>query len=275
MDYIDKPLIRSDLRRKLGKEYYILKRKARDAFSGVRWAKIRPPEGRLYPLMEHRSIILRPLKDVEMYLQENKRTNLKLALVHLNGMMIAPGETFSVWHNVGRTSLAKGYLEGLVLHQGQICKGIGGGLCQLGNLLFWLVAHSPLTITERHRHTFDVFPDTHRQVPFGAGATLSYNYIDFRFRNDTCDTYYLELWMDDTYLWGRLSADAPPLCAYRVEERDHRVTQQWWGGYTRHNRIVQVATYPDGRVTERQLVENHAIMMYNPILSPPYEGKEG
>ena len=180
-----------------------------------------------------------------------------------------------MWHNVGRTSQAKGYLEGLVLHQGQICKGIGGGLCQLGNLLFWLVAHSPLTITERHRHTFDVFPDTHRQVPFGAGATLSYNYIDFRFRNDTCDTYYLELWMDDTYLWGRLSADAPPLCTYRVEERDHRVTQQWWGGYTRHNRIVQVATYPDGRVTERQLVENHAIMMYNPILSPPYEGKEG
>ena len=108
MDYIDKPLIRSDLRRKLGKEYYILKRKARDAFSGVRWAKIRPPEGRLYPLMEHRSIILRPLKDVEMYLQENKRTNLRLALVHLNGMMIAPGETFSVWHNVGCTSQAKG-----------------------------------------------------------------------------------------------------------------------------------------------------------------------
>ena len=112
MDYIDKPLIRSDLRRKLGKEYYILKRKARDAFSGVRWAKIRPPEVCLYPLMEHRPIILRPLTDVEMYLQENKRTNLMLTLAHLNSMKIASGGTFRVCHSRGRTSQAMGSTEG-------------------------------------------------------------------------------------------------------------------------------------------------------------------
>jgi vancomycin resistance protein VanW len=47
-------------------------------------------------------------------------------------------------------------------------------------LTFWIFAHSPLLITERHRHSFDVFPDVNRKVPFGAGATLSYNYIDFR-----------------------------------------------------------------------------------------------
>ena len=188
-------------------------------------------------------------------------------------MRICPGETCSVWRSVGRTSRAKGYLEGLVLHQGQIRKGIGGGLCQLGNLLFWLVAHSPLTITERHRHTFDVFPDVHRSVPFGAGATLSYNYIDFRFRNDTDQPFYLELWMDDTYLWGRLSTEGRHTCSYHVEERDHRVVQQMWGGYTRHNRIVRITTYPDGTTSEQLLVENHAIMMYSPILSPPYGTK--
>nr|WP_315125029.1 VanW family protein [uncultured Porphyromonas sp.] len=270
MDYIDQPLIRGDLRRRLGREYYILRRKVEDLASGTRWARLAPPQEKLYPLMEHHSLILRPLKDVDMYLQENKRTNLRLAIAHLDGMRICPRETCSVWRSVGRTSRAKGYLEGLVLHQGQIRKGIGGGLCQLGNLLFWLVAHSPLTITERHRHTFDVFPDVHRSVPFGAGATLSYNYIDFRFRNDTDQPFYLELWMDDTYLWGRLSTEGEHLCRYRVEERDHRVVQQMWGGYTRHNRIVRITTYPDGMEREQLLVENHAIMMYSPILSPPY-----
>jgi putative vancomycin B-type resistance protein vanW len=43
-----------------------------------------------------------------------------------------------------------------------------------------------------------------------------------------------------------------------------------WGGYTRHNRIVRITTYPDGMEREQLLVENHAIMMYSPILSPPY-----
>lgn len=127
MDYIDQPLIRGDLRRRLGREYYILRRKVEDLASGTRWARLAPPQEKLYPLMEHHSLILRPLKDVDMYLQENKRTNLRLAIAHLDGMRICPGETCSVWRSVGRTSKAKGYLEGLVLHQGQIRKGIGGG----------------------------------------------------------------------------------------------------------------------------------------------------
>lgn len=267
MDYIVKPLVRSQWRRWLGREYYIVRRHLSDLCTSPRWASrasIRPSQ--LYTLMEHRSVILRPLRDVEMYLQENKRTNLRLAIEQLDGLVIRPGETFSVWRHVGRPTARKGYLEGLVLSQGQICKGIGGGLCQLGNLLFWLFAHSPLTIVERHRHTFDVFPDVNRTIPFGAGATLSYNYIDLRATNQTEHTLVLDLWLDDTYLYGRLSIDSPIDYEYRVEERDHRIVSQPWGGYTRHNRIYQVCRYRDGSTAERLLVENHAIMMYTPIL---------
>lgn len=269
MDYVVKPVIRNLWRRRLGKEYYIMRRKFTDVFSTIRWSKLADmPTGPMFLVKEHRSMILRPLRNVDMYLQENKRTNLKLAIAHLNGMLIAPGETLSVWHNVGRPSARKGYLEGLTLYQGQICKGIGGGLCQLGNLLFWIFAHSPLSIVERYRHSFDVFPDVNRKIPFGAGATLSYNYIDFRVKNDTEDTFYLELWMDKDYLYGRLLVDRPLGCVYRVEERNHRIVSQPWGGYTRHNQIYQICHYDDGEEVERLLVENHAIMMYKPILPP-------
>lgn len=261
--------MRAPWRRRLGREYYILKRKMRDIFGGTRWAKKRRVTTTFHPIKEHSSMILRPLKDVEMYLQENKRTNLQLAIKHLNGIVIRPGETFSVWHKVGRPTASKGYLEGLVLHQGQVTKGVGGGLCQLGNLLFWMFAHTPLRVVERHRHSFDVFPDVNRNVPFGAGATLSYNYIDLRVYNPTEKTYLVELWTDETHLHGRVSADVPQQETYRIEERDHRVVTQYWGGYTRHNRIVQVVKHPDGREHEQLLVENHAIMMYNPMLSPP------
>jgi vancomycin resistance protein VanW len=202
-----------------------------------------------------------------MILQENKRQNLALALDKLHLILIKPGETFSIWKNVGRPTRSKGYLEGLILHQGKVERGIGGGLCQLGNLLFWMIAHSPLEITERHRHSFDVFPDVNRKIPFGAGATLSYNYIDFQFTNTTPYLFQLELWLDDTHLNGRLVCDCSLKESYQLEERHHRFEQQIWGGYTRHNQLFKITKDATGFCHEELFVENHALMMYTPFLA--------
>ncbi len=266
MNEIVQPVSRTPLRRMLGKEFYCLKRRIGWWFGNVNWAKVSKIEECSFLVFEHRSLILRPLKDVDMQLQENKRVNLALAIRHLDGMVIRPNETFSIWKNVGRTTKRKGYLPGLILNQGKIATGTGGGLCQLGNLLTWIIAHSPLTITERFRHSYDVFPDVNRKVPFGAGATLSYNYIDFQFKNTTKYTFQLKLWMDDRYLYGALFSNESLNTVYRVEERDHIMKQQMWGGYSRHNRIVQIATTKD-TIVENELFVNHAIMMYNPFLT--------
>ncbi len=155
-----------------------------------------------------------------------------------------------------------------MLHNGRIEKGIGGGLCQLGNLLYWMALHSPLTIAERFRHGFDVFPDVNRTIPFACGATLAYNYIDLQLRNDTSDTYQIKLWLDDEYLHGELLADKPPESNYDVFETDHLIKLQPWGGYTRHNRIWQRSTsLIDGGSETHLVTENHAIMMYEPLLT--------
>ena len=60
----------------------------------------------------------------------------------------------------------------MVLFLGQIGGDIGGGLCQLSNLIFWMTLHTPLTVTERYRHSHDVFPDANRTQPFGSGGHL-------------------------------------------------------------------------------------------------------
>ena len=267
-DQVIQPIKRHKLRRKLGRVFYRTKRKLSYLKSKKNWAKARPlPEDR-NTTMEHRSMILRPLKDVDMYLQENKRTNLALAIKHINGVHIKPGEVFSFWKLVGNPSKKKGYLEGLVLNQGKIEKDTGGGLCQLGNLIFWMVIHSPLDIVERHRHGFDVFPDINRKVPFGAGATLSYNYIDLQIQNNTEDNFYLEFWLDETHLNGRISCSREFDRKYQIEERNHIFQQQTWGGYTRHNQIFQLEfDLDDNLLSERLIVENHAIMMYPPFLN--------
>lgn len=262
----------------LGKEYYIARRALEwrmDEILGRKvWARqLKSGDadvagGKFFEhvVFEHRSLILRELAGLDMQLQVNKRRNLELAIEHLNDVVIRQGETFSIWRNVGRPTRRKGYLEGLVLKQGQLSSGVGGGLCQLGNLLFWMFAHCPLRVTERYRHGYDVFPDVGRKVPFGAGATLAYNYIDLQVVNETMDDYKVELWLDDEFLYGRLLCERPLEREYRVEERNHLIRQQFWGGYSRHNEIVQVVTDRDGNETERLLVTNDAIMMYAPLL---------
>lgn len=264
---IEKPIQKSDFRRKLGKEYYIFKRKLENAFSKEKFTKQFPENSNIkHSVFKHSSMILRPLKDVEMYLQHNKKKNLELAIEKINNTIIYPNETFSFWNLVGKPTAKKGYLEGLILNQGKVDKGIGGGLCQLGNLLFWIFAHSPLNITERHRHTFDVFPDVNRKVPFGAGATLSYNYIDFKVKNLTENTFRIKLWIENDYLFGELFSLEKINSSFRVEERNHIVKQQFWGGYSRHNQIYKIETDENENSTEILLVENHALMMYNPFI---------
>ncbi len=265
---VERPIERSRLRKWAGREYYVLRRRLKWAGERRRIARTFSTETLEHPLTAHRSFLLRPLKDVDMYLQHNKVTNLRLAIERMDGVVIKPGETFSIWYLVGRPTARRGFLEGLVLNNGKIDKGIGGGLCQLGNLLYWMALHSPLTVTERWRHGFDVFPDINRTIPFACGATLSFNYIDLQITNETNLAFQLKLWLDEEYLNGEVRGNRPATEDFSVFETDHIIKQQWWGGYTRHNRIWQRRTDKEtGGVSEQLIAENHAIMMYNPLLT--------
>lgn len=77
-----------------------------------------------------------------MELQRNKLVNLRLASAQINGLVVQPGETFSFWKLVGEPSAKRGYLDGLVISAGKLGRGVGGGLCQLANLIHWLVLNS-------------------------------------------------------------------------------------------------------------------------------------
>ncbi|MFD1552140.1 vancomycin resistance protein [Putridiphycobacter roseus] len=263
-----KPIKRHPLRRALGKEFFCLKRKWHWYSDKTKYAKeIRHVK---YPIeiTQHQSFLLKPLQNVDMQLQRNKTTNLAIAIKKFNGIVIKPGETFSFWKLVGRPSKLKGYLPGLVLSDGQIKSGIGGGLCQLGNLLFWMSMHTPLTIKQRYRHSYDVFPDVNRKVPFGSGATLAYNYIDLQIYNGSDQAFQLNVWLEKRFLRGSISTEIALKHTYHVFEKEHKFELQWWGGYTRHNEIWRNVIHKvSAETTEELVTENHAIMMYNPLLN--------
>lgn len=95
-----------------------------------------------YRVSSHESILLRTLGDADMRLQHNKVTNLKLASSRIDGVVIKPGETFSLWRLVGWPTAKKGYVTGMLLSNGKVMEGIGGGLCQTANLIYWMALHS-------------------------------------------------------------------------------------------------------------------------------------
>lgn len=265
---VAKPQKRSALRKFLGKEFFILKRQWQWFLERKGFAKINTNTTLPHSLIKHRSFLLRPLKNVDMYLQHNKVINLKLAIQHLHKVLILPGQSFSIWQLVGRPTKSKGYLDGLTLDNGNISKGTGGGLCQLGNLLYWMALHTPLTIKERWRHSFDVFPDINRTIPFACGATLSYNYVDLQLQNNTTETFQIHLWLDEEYLNGEITCSKDLKLKYEIYETDHLFQSQWWGGYTRHNKIwKKITQLTNGSITEELVAENNAIMMYNPLLN--------
>lgn len=262
------PVRRSWLRLRLGKAYYAGKRYLLWCLPKYIWAKQRQQERLPAVQASHATPLLRHLRGEEMVWQENKVTNLKLAVSRLDGLILKPGETFSYWRLIGRPTARKGYKEGMVLFLGRIGGDIGGGLCQLSNLIFWMTLHTPLTVTERYRHSHDVFPDSNRTQPFGSGATCAYPHRDLMIRNDTDRPYQLCLRVGETHLEGAWRSVEPPSLRFRIVERDARIDQAPWGGYIRHNQLWrEVRDLSDTLLEEQYLCTNDAIMMYSPLLA--------
>lgn len=200
---MEKPKKRSLLRAKCGMFYYKTKRKLLWCRMRRQFATQRPTE--LLPQVQfsHHTPLLRKLKDVDMELQYNKVVNLRLAAEKIDHVILYPGQTFSFWYLVGKTSAKKGYKEGMVLKNGTVGRGIGGGLCQMTNLIYWMTLHTPLTVVERYRHGYDVFPDSGRTQPFASGATCYYPHLDLMIRNDTKEPYQLHVFVGETDLEGQ------------------------------------------------------------------------
>ncbi|MCL2620082.1 MAG: VanW family protein [Defluviitaleaceae bacterium] len=271
---VEKPKHRSPLRLTLGKAYFRGRRRLDWWSSDIKFAKLRP-DTFTNQHFAHQTPLLRRLKDVDMFLQHNKIINLGIAIEKVNGVVIYPDETFSYWRLIGKPTRKKGYVDGMLLDKGRVRMGVGGGLCQLSNLIYWMTLHTPLTVTERHRHSFDVFPDSGRSQPFGSGATCFYNYVDLMIKNETDQPFKLSLHMNDTHLVGEWHSTKSPKFCYEIYEKSHTIQSQYWGGYTRHNVIHRRVLDPSGQIHNDQFVtENHAIMMYNPLLSENNLGED-
>lgn len=110
-----KPIHRSNLRLRIGSRYFRTRRWFLWHSRKIRFAKVRPDAKCKYQCVVHSTPLFRNLKDVDMWLQENKVHNLRIAVANLNGVVLMPGETFSYWKCIGNPTRRKGYMEGMLL----------------------------------------------------------------------------------------------------------------------------------------------------------------
>ena len=244
-------------------------RNLKDLLSSEKFAREHTEKELPNIVKSHSSVLVRKLNGVDIKLQENKVTNIELACKKVNGIIIHPGETFSYWKTVGKATEKEGYKEGLVISRGRLISGYGGGLCQMANMIHWLVLNSPLTVTELHHHSDALFPDERRTVPFGTGTSVYYNNVDYRFKNTTdCDVQIL-VWVDDGYLCGELRSEKVYPCRYRLVEEDHHFAKEG-DKYYRISKVYRIVTdrQTNEQVAKELILDNHSEVMYDYSLIP-------
>jgi vancomycin resistance protein YoaR len=116
--------------------------------------------------------------------------NIKTAGEKFLGLLVAPGETFSMGNALGDISLDNGYTEALIIYGNQTIKGVGGGVCQVSTTLFRTAFFSGFPILERHAHAYRVSYyelTAHGRDPSFAGldATVYFPLVDLKFKNDS------------------------------------------------------------------------------------------
>jgi len=132
---------------------------------------------------------------------KNRRLNIAVGAAAVNGLLIKPGEEFSLVKTLGEVDAANGYLPELVIKENKTIPEYGGGLCQVGTTVFRAALESGLPITARRNHSYRVA----YYEPAGMDAAVYIPNPDVRFLNDTAnyiliqsriegDDFYFDFW---------------------------------------------------------------------------------
>jgi vancomycin resistance protein YoaR len=134
----------------------------------------------------------------------NRKQNIKVGAETLNGMLIEPGQEFSLVEALGEINAETGYLEELVIKGNETIPEYGGGLCQISTTIFRTALASGLPITERHNHSYRVS----YYEPAGTDSTIYNPSPDLKFINDTKNYIMIQYKINDNDLsfdfWGTL-----------------------------------------------------------------------
>jgi vancomycin resistance protein YoaR len=98
----------------------------------------------------------------------------------VNGVLVRPGETFSVNAFVGPRTRDKGFVSDATIQNGEFVDEIGGGVSQLATTMFNAAFFGGYDILEHKPHSQYI-----SRYPAGREATLDYPNVDLKIRNNS------------------------------------------------------------------------------------------
>jgi vancomycin resistance protein YoaR len=131
----------------------------------------------------------------------SRKQNIETASSRFHGLLVAPGETFSMADALGDVSLDTGYAEALIIFGDRTIQGVGGGVCQVSTTLFRTVFFGGYQVDTRWPHAYRVgyYEQTasggYDQNLAGMDATVFAPQVDFRFTNDSPYWLLMETYM--------------------------------------------------------------------------------
>ena len=128
----------------------------------------------------------------------NRIFNITLASTRLNGILVAPNETFSMAKALGDVSSFTGYKQAFIIQNGRTILGDGGGVCQVSTTLFRAALNAGLPIIERNAHSYRV-GYYEQDSPPGIDASVYVPTVDFKFTNDTNHHILIQTTIDPVY----------------------------------------------------------------------------
>jgi vancomycin resistance protein YoaR len=129
--------------------------------------------------------------------------NIVAGAAPYHGLLVAPGETFSMGSVLGDVSLENGFAEALIIYGGRTIKGVGGGVCQVSTTLFRTVFFAGFPVVERYSHAYRV--SYYEMTASGSvdsnlagmDATVYFPLVDFKFLNDSPYWLLMETIVDE------------------------------------------------------------------------------
>lgn len=181
---------------------------------------------------------------------KNRNVNLRLACEAIDGLVLNPGDVFSYNDTLGERTEEKGYKAADAYAGGKTVSTVGGGICQVSSSLYYSVLEAELQVVTRRNHGF-----VSSYMPMGLDATVSWDSIDFQFKNNLNFPIRIE---------ASASGGKTTVSILGTETRDYRVKLEY--------EILSKTGYTT--VYETMPADNPEGYKDGDVISTPYTGYE-
>ncbi|MEU6314514.1 VanW family protein, partial [Streptomyces sp. NPDC047014] len=124
-----------------------------------------------------------------------RSTNIGRAVELINGSVVQPGQEWSFNRTVGERTPENGFVDGIMINDGQYVKSPGGGVSAVATTMYNAAFFAGLKPVEHGAHSFYI-----ERYPEGREATVAWGTLDLRWINDSGHPLYVQARSTDTSL---------------------------------------------------------------------------